>query len=157
MRFIYRHHTKWRVILSRRKIVTSKKGQEDMIAMLSYLKSETTQVPSSVDNSMKEPTTGICALNFGTHTWCRPIKDDGLGYFLNVSHQSDNALVSEFSTTGITASQYKYNDNDDTWHIEPFIATNNHDIVTKLYLTDVIKKLEKRIDILEKKVNDKRI
>lgn len=148
MLYIFRCRKKLENILKH-----SRLSQDDLyIALINEIESNTDQVPSHVDDEMKNPTTGLAAVDFGAHIWCRPIEDNSLGYFLNVGHEKDS-FVTNFSSEGITANQYKYLNND--WHIEPFMAINDEDVVTKKYLLEVIAELQSKIDILEGMIHDR--
>lgn len=125
-------------------------NQNDFSISLIYrFDDKVNNTPEHVNSYMNQPSCGITGTDFGMHSWARPITDEGNGYFLNVGHQRENAIAHGFDGDGIFAKQYKVENGD--WKVEPFMANNPADLVTKEYLMRHIERLEKRIEELENK------
>lgn len=125
-------------------------NQNDFSISLIYrFDDKVNNTPEHVDSYMNQPSCGITGTDFGMHSWARPITDEGNGYFLNVGHKRDKVIATGFDGDGIFAKQYKVKNGD--WKIEPFMANNPEDLVTKKYLFSIIDNLIKRIEILENK------
>lgn len=122
---------------------------EYSISMIYRFDDEVTNTPEHVDRYMQQPSCGVTCTEFGVHAWSRPITNDGYGYFSNVGHQRENAIAPGFDGDGIFAKQYKVENGD--WKVEPFMANNPADLVTKEYLMRHIERLERRIEELENK------
>jgi hypothetical protein len=122
----------------------------ESIALINRFDTDVTDTPPHVNTFMQTPNCGIAATDFGVHNWCRPIENGGDGYFLNIGHNISSTTVPGFDGDGIFAKQYKVENGD--WKIEPFMASNPEDLVTKKYLLSTIDKLEQRIKDLESKL-----
>lgn len=124
----------------------------EYFAIIHRFDTDVTDTPNHVRPFMQIPSCGIAATDFGVHNWCRPIQNGGNGYFLNVGHNISSSTVPGFDGDGIFAKQYKVENGD--WKIEPFMAQNPEDLVTKKYLYEIIDGLEKRIKELESKCDE---